>query len=100
MTPASEPVRCELDGALARFVSAMRAKFEKRAERNPETNVVVHGKSRLELRRVEGHLRAEMVERLEAVGDEEITGEDIDVANLAFLDWWLREPPTPKEVRE
>ena len=82
----------ELEVALAAFRELMLAKFHKRAERNPETDVTIHGKSRLVQEHIDSHYRAEMVERLEAPDAATAASEDVDVANLAFLSWWTRQP--------
>jgi len=79
--------RTELEKALGDFRSAMLAKFEARAFKHPDTVTVDGNLARLDQREIDIHLRAEIEERLAATSENR-RDEDIDVANLCFLDWY------------
>jgi hypothetical protein len=81
----------ELEIALSEFREAMLAKFVLRAPRRGAKSATIDGNlERMERDKIEGHYRAEIAERMEAVGDEDQAFEDIDVTNMAFLDWYLK----------
>lgn len=77
----------ELERALTLFRSAMLSKFEARADKHTDTVTVDGNLARLDSRHIEEHLQEELRERLEATTNENARDEDIDIANLLFLDW-------------
>lgn len=81
----------ELERALDAFRLAMLHKFELRAERHPDTVTVDGGLGRLTVEDVERHYFVEIQERWEDpdLSPEEKRSEDIDVANMAFLSWYV-----------
>jgi|GEM_PF-5813916 len=97
----------ELETALDEFRTAMLAKFMLRAPRQGDSSVHIDGNlDRMDPKHVEDHYASEIQERFE-FGDitpAEKVKEDVDVANMAFLDWYLQrtaagEPVFPKRDR-
>jgi len=79
----------ELERALDDFHTAMLAKFMLRAPRQGDRSVHIDGNlDRLDPDHVERHYKAEQLERALARTPEERAAEDVDVANMAFLDWY------------
>lgn len=78
----------ELEDALTGFRDAMLAKFELRKDRHGSASVTIDGNlARLDPRHIEQHLVEELLERLDAPTTNNARDEDVDVANLLFLDW-------------
>jgi hypothetical protein len=88
--PLAQRGELPLDRMLAEFTAAMRAKFFARKAKHEGNSVTdfdfdwVKGLDRAE---IEGHFRAEVKEWLDAEGPAARLGEDVDVANMAFLTW-------------
>ncbi len=83
----------ELERALDEFRAAMLAKFILRAPRQGDRSVHIDGNlDRMDLAHVESHYADEVRERFEFadITPEEAAKEDVDVANMAFLDWYLQ----------
>lgn len=86
----------DLERALNEFRAEMYAKFIRRAPRQGDRSVHLDGNlDRLDPEHVERHYKAEQLERSLARTPEERAGEDIDVANMAFLDWYCQRKLTP-----
>jgi len=90
----------EFDAALQMFVERMRDKFVQRHEKQHSRghkSVLDPGFTVADLNpiHVEQHLYEEMKERLEAANETEKALEDVDIANMAFLDWWQRNSNPP-----
>lgn len=81
----------DLERALDEFRAAMLAKFNlpRVLARWGPTSVTLDGNlDRMVDADVWPHYQEEMVERIKARTEEERAGEDVDVANLAFLSWY------------
>ena len=97
----------ELERALDDFHTAMLAKFMLRAPRQGDRSVHIDGNlDRMNPEHVEEHYRAEQLERsLAARTPGERAAEDVDVANMAFLDWYTSrrlerdQTPQPEEPK-
>jgi len=78
-----------LERALDDFHTAMLAKFMLRAPRQGDRSVHIDGNlDRMNPEHVGEHYRAEQLERSLARTPGERAAEDVDVANMAFLDWY------------
>lgn len=71
--------------ALALFGAEMLAKFQERAERHPDNDVIANGTQRLRGTDIIAHLWDEVREFMESPDVKEA----VDVANMAFLAWWV-----------
>ena len=81
----------DLEKALDEFRSEMLAKFLLRAPRQGNRSVHLDGNlDRMDPESVERHYRAEQLERALARTPGERAAEDVDVANMAFLDWYAQ----------
>ena len=87
-------IRQTLDGALSEFKDAMLQKFLARAEKQRRrsgrsvTDEDFNWETDLDPEEIESHLREEILEWL--ADDADKGKEDIDLANMAFLDWMAR----------
>lgn len=86
----------ELEKALDQFHALMLAKFHRRAERHPKDDVCVDANFlRLTPSDIDRHYWAEIEERWAPGSDPvAIASEDVDVANMAFLSWFVRKAKT------
>jgi len=92
----------DLEKRLAEFTALMLAKFNapKVLAKQGATSVTIDGNiDRMDPEMVYAHYREEISERIGAFTREEKAGEDVDVANMAFLDWCCHRP-APKESSE
>ena len=80
----------DLEFWLDEFKQAMLAKFKLRKTRNPKsvTDADFDWYKDLDLQEVEAHLKKEIDEWLAPDADKH--AEDVDLANMAFLDWVAR----------
>lgn len=89
-----ESVMDELDKRLMDFASLMKMKFIERESKHPGKDSVTHHRFDwiygLSAGRMESHLLSEISERESAISDEDKMSEDIDLANMAFLDFQAR----------
>lgn len=84
--------RTDLERGLSEFRSLMLAKFEKVASKHRETVTVDGNLDRMDGGQVLWHFIVEIGERLHSEKEDRDhrAGEDVDVANMAFLDWWIQ----------
>ena len=83
----------ELERGLTEFRAAMLAKFSlpRVVAKQGPTSVTIDGNlDKMRPGAVEDHYTEEIQERLSAEFPEDKAREDVDVANMAFLDWWCQ----------
>ena len=83
----------ELERGLTEFRKEMLAKFSlpRVVAKQGKSSVTIDGNlDRMALALVEKHFREEIAERMAALTSADCLKEDVDVANMAFLDWWCQ----------
>jgi hypothetical protein len=78
----------DLELALYDFRRAMLDKFKAVAGKHVNTVTIDGNLDKMDPAKIREHLEEEIKERLESKTSENAMEEDVDVANLLFLDWY------------
>ncbi|HZY71364.1 MAG TPA: hypothetical protein VFF67_10365 [Thermoplasmata archaeon] len=90
----------ELERGLEEFRVLMLTKFEEVAPKHSESVTIDGNLDRMDAGQVLWHFIVEIGERLHAEKEAHIAraSEDVDVANMAFLDWWVQRREARREA--